>query len=46
MRQGGQGTEKTGNLVVNFSRQGKHREFRKFNESIGNLDKGVKMNHV
>ena len=26
--QGGQGTGKTGNLVINFSRQGKHREFR------------------
>ena len=25
--QGGHGTGKTGNLVLNFSRQGKHREF-------------------
>ena len=24
---GGHGTGKTGNLVINFSRQGKHREF-------------------
>ena len=29
--QGGHGTGKTGNLAVNFSRQGKHREFSKFN---------------
>ena len=29
--QGGNGTGKTGNLAVNFSRQGKHREFSKFN---------------
>ena len=28
--QGGHGTGKTGNLAVNFSRQGKHREFSKF----------------
>ena len=26
--QGGHGTEKTGNLIINFSRQGKHRQFR------------------
>ena len=26
--QGGHGTGKTGNLVLTFSRQGKHREFR------------------
>ena len=26
-KQGGHGTGKTGNLVVTFSRQGKHREF-------------------
>ena len=26
--QGGHGTGKTGNLVITFSRQGKHREFR------------------
>ena len=30
-RQGGHGTGKAGNLAVNFSRQGKHREFSKFN---------------
>ena len=29
--QGGHGTGKTGNLTVNFSRQGKHREFSKLN---------------
>ena len=28
--QGGHGTGKTGNLAVNFSRQGKHGEFSKF----------------
>ena len=28
--QGGHGTGKTGNLAVNFARQGKHREFSKF----------------
>ena len=28
--QGGHGTGKTGNLAVNFSRQGKHMEFSKF----------------
>ena len=28
--QGGHGTGKTGSLAVNFSRQGKHREFSKF----------------
>ena len=27
LKQGGHGTGKTGNLVLNFSRQGKHREF-------------------
>ena len=27
VRQGGHGTGKTGNLVLTFSRQGKHREF-------------------
>ena len=27
MYQGGHGTGKTGNLILNFSRQGKHREF-------------------
>ena len=30
VKQGGHGTGKTGNLAVNFSRQGKHREFSKF----------------
>ena len=29
--QGGHGTGKTGNLAVNFSRQGKHRESSKLN---------------
>ena len=28
-KQGGHGTGKTGNLVLTFSRQGKHREFAK-----------------
>ena len=41
--QGGHGTWKTGNLAVNFSRQGKHREFSKFNflhrENCGNTGK-------
>ena len=41
--QGGHGTGKTGNLAVNFSRQGKHREFSKFNflhrENCGNTGK-------
>ena len=27
VKQGGHGTGKTGNLVITFSRQGKHREF-------------------
>ena len=40
--QGGHGTGKTGNLAVNFSRQGKHREFSKFNflhrENCGNTE--------
>ena len=27
LKQGGRGTGKTGNLVLTFSRQGKHREF-------------------
>ena len=40
--QGGHGTGKTGNLAVNFSRQGKHREFSKFNflyrENFENLE--------
>ena len=30
LNQDGHGTGKTGNLAVNFSRQGKHREFSKF----------------
>ena len=38
--------EKTGNLDVNFSRQGKHREFSKFNflhrENCGNAGKILK----
>ena len=41
--QGGHGTGKTGSLAVNFSRQGKHREFSKFNflhrENCGNTGK-------
>ena len=41
--QGGHGTGKTGNLAVSFSRQGKHREFSKFNflhrENCGNTGK-------
>ena len=31
INQSGQSTGKTENLVVNFSRQGKHREFSKLN---------------
>ena len=30
INQGGHGTGKTGNLAVNFSRQGIHREFSEF----------------
>ena len=45
--QGGQGTGKTGNLAVNFSRQGKHREFSKFNflhrENCANTGKILKI---
>ena len=45
--QGGHGTGKTGNLAVNFSRQGKHREFSKFNflhrENCGNTGKIMKI---
>ena len=41
-KQGGHGTGKTGNLAVNFSRQGKHREFSKINflhrENFENLE--------
>ena len=44
--QGGHGTGKTGNLAVNFSRQGKHREFSKFNflhrENCANTGKILK----
>ena len=40
--QGGHSTGKTGNLAINFSRQGKHREFSKFNflhrENFENLE--------
>ena len=35
--QGGHGTGKTGNLAVNFSRQGKHREFSKLNFYTGKM---------
>ena len=46
-RQGGHGTGKTGNLAVNFSRQGKHREFSKFDflhrENCGNTGKILKI---
>ena len=45
--QGGHGTGKTGNLVVNFSRWGKHREFGTFNflhrENCGNTGKILKI---
>ena len=45
--QGGHGTGKTGNLAVNFSRQGKHREFSKFNflhrENCANTGKILKI---
>ena len=45
--QGGHGTGKTGNLAVNFSRQGKHREFSKFNflhrENCANTRKILKI---
>ena len=45
--EGGQGTGKTGNLAVNFSRQGKHREFSKFNflhrENCANTGKILKI---
>ena len=45
--QGGHGTGKTGNLAVNFSRQGKHREFSKCNflhrENCGNTGKILKI---
>ena len=45
--QGGHGTGKTGNLAVNFSRQGKHREFSKFNflhrENCSNTGKILKI---
>ena len=35
--QGGHSTGKTGNLAVNFSRQGKHREFSKLIFYIGKI---------
>ena len=45
--QGGHGTGKTGNLAVNFSRQGKQREFSKFNflprENCANTGKILKI---
>ena len=45
--QGGHGTGKIGNLAVNFSRQGKHREFSKFNflhrENCANTGKILKI---
>ena len=45
--QGGHGTGKTGNLAVNFFRQGKHREFSKFyflhRENCGNTGKILKI---
>ena len=45
--QGGHSTGKTGNLAVNFSRQGKHREFSQFNflhrENCGNTGKILKI---
>ena len=31
--QGGHGTWETGNFVINFSRQGKRREFKQFNKN-------------
>ena len=47
LSQGGHGTGKTGNLTVNFSRQGKHREFSKFNflhrDNCGNTGKILKI---
>ena len=47
VHQGGHGTGKTGNLAVNFSRQGKHREFSKFNflhrENCANTGKVLKI---
>ena len=45
--QGGHSTGKTGNLAVNFSRQGKHREFSKFyflhRENCANTGKILKI---
>ena len=45
--QGDLSTGKTGNLAVNFSRQGKHREFSKFNflhrENCANTGKILKI---
>ena len=37
--QGGHGTGKTGNLVLTFSRQGKHREFCSDTEKFANTGK-------
>ena len=34
---GGHGTGKTGNLDVNFSRQGKRKKFSLFNSNIGKI---------
>ena len=39
---GGHGPGKTGNLIFNFSRQGKHKEFKEFKKNAGNLDKAGK----
>ena len=33
------------NLAIKFSRQGKHRKFKEFNKSTGNLDKAGKINN-
>ena len=46
-KQGGHGTGKTENLAVNFSRQGKHREFSQFyflhRENCANTGKILKI---
>ena len=39
LEQGGHGTGKTGNLVLTFSRQGKHREFCSDKEKFANTGK-------
>ena len=36
--QGGHGTGKTGNLVINFTRQRKHREFRYNTDNLDNTE--------